>query len=37
MKSKFEKICIGVIAVSAVGLVVCTISMKRGAANGKSK
>lgn len=31
MKSKFEKICIGVIAVSAVGLVVCTIAMKRGA------
>ena len=28
--SKFEKICIGVIAVSAVGLVVCTIAMKRG-------
>ena len=35
--SKFEKICIGAIAVSAVGLVACTIAMKRGVGNGKSK
>ena len=33
--SKFEKICIGVIVVSAVGLVACTIAMKRGAGDEK--
>ena len=33
--SKFEKICIGVIAVSAVGLVACTIAVKQGAGDEK--
>lgn len=37
MKSKFVKVCVGAIAISVVGLAVCTVAMKRGVVNGKSK
>lgn len=31
MKKRLENICKGAIVVGAIGLVVCTIAMKRGA------
>lgn len=34
--NKFVKVCVGAIVISAVGLVVCSVSMKRGVNNGKS-
>ena len=34
--NKFVKVCVGAIAIGAVGLVVCGVAMKRGVNNGKS-
>ena len=34
--NKFVKVCVSAIAISAVGLVVCSVAMKRGVNNGKS-